>query len=140
MAPIVPQDREDTTKPPRILDHLLASIPSLLLGKIEVLRVKERPVLNVQGEFQEDPRVEGTKDLPGSSLVTNRLVVADGRIVRVTSPFQSLRGAVVSEQPVHANTQRILLNDRRDPGRLLTPSFRTMPGVDPVDADLASGI
>src|SRR5947208_7040586 len=138
MTSVVPQNGQDATECPYMINQGSAAFPRLRLGQVEPVRKEQCAILDMQGQLEERPRARWTKNLGRSASVPDGLVVARGRIVGEAGFLQDARRIRVLQQPVHPDAKPGLAGDRSDSGELVAPFLHAMPRIDSVHAKLTA--
>src|SRR5262249_28238559 len=112
----------------------------LALGQIKFLRIEERAVLYMQWQLKKPPRAQWTENLCRAMTIADRVVVTGCGVVGVACLLQHSGRICVAEQPVHPDAAAGLAADCRNPFPFESPPDRVVPGVEPMNANLATGL
>src|SRR5205823_4226147 len=129
VTPVVPERRQHAAETSGVVDQVLAACPGVGLTKVEPVGIEERSILDVQRKLEKMLRAGRTERLGGAAAISDRLVVADAGIVRVTCLLQRAKGLLVAEQPVHPDADRGLAGHRGESLQLGAPLLRAVPGI-----------
>src|SRR5260370_33785622 len=98
----MPDQGKDTAKLLTIRQQTLTAFLSIGVGQVQIMRIEECPVLDIEREFEKRGDAQGPKDLGRPIAIPDSLVISGGGIVSVTAFFQDKGGWRMLTQPVDA--------------------------------------
>src|SRR5262245_43601425 len=135
----MPIDSQDTAIANAIIQERCQPCRGFIFGEVEVIRVEQRSIHDMEGKLQKTIGTERLEDLAGARTITYCFVVTHSGIIREVSLLQNSRRFLISVKPVHSHSCGSGGRHLRNAFRFFERLRPVVPSIDSMEADLATG-